>query len=585
MNPASLSPFANHIWQSTIFAALVMLLTLLLRNNRAHLRYSLWLAASIKFLVPFSLLVNAGALLEWRSAPEIAPPITSTIEQISTPFTTAYRVMPLAAHRPSNPATLPILLFAVVWLSGCAAVLSIWTIRWRRIRKAVRSATVVSVQAAIHVMSSPALFEPGVFGIRRPVLLLPEGISNRLTPDQLKAILAHELCHVRRRDNLAAAVHMLVEALFWFHPLVWWIGARLVWERERACDEEVLRLGNEPQAYAEGILNVCKFYIESPLACASGVTGADLKKRIEAIMTAPASHRLTLTRKLLLGTAAATAIAGPIFIGIMNAPQSRAQSRPDTLTFEVASIKPSNPDARGVRLNLLPGGGFRGENVRLRQLIEFAYEVHPFQISGGPGWMTSEGFDIMAKPQESADATDLNKLNDNQRERLADQVKKRVRALLADRFQLTIRREMKDEPIYTLVVAKNGPKMKEAVPGEGGQHMRGRPGDLTADRITMAMFVGQLSRSVGRPVLDKTGLTAKYDFHLEWTPDTGTSGTGKEGLSGPPSIAEAKSEGLPEPTGPSLFTALQEQLGLKLEPQKGPVEHLVIERLEKPSEN
>ncbi len=116
------------------------------------------------------------------------------------------------------------------------------------------------------------------------------GISERLTPPQLDAVLAHELCHIRRRDNLLAAIHMLVEALFWFHPLVWWLGKKLVDERERACDEEVLRLGGEPHIYAEAIVNICKLYMESPLVCMSGVTGSDLKKRVEAILV----NRLTL---------------------------------------------------------------------------------------------------------------------------------------------------------------------------------------------------------------------------------------------------------------------------------------------------
>lgn len=123
-------------------------------------------------------------------------------------------------------------------------------------------------------MISPAFAEPGVFGVRRPVLLLPAGITDRLTPPQLKAIVAHELCHMRRRDNLGTAIHMGVEALFWFHPLVWWLGARLMEEREHACDEEVLLTGSEPQAYAEGILKICELYLESPLPCVPGVTGA-----------------------------------------------------------------------------------------------------------------------------------------------------------------------------------------------------------------------------------------------------------------------------------------------------------------------
>src|SRR3954467_4860022 len=119
---------------------------------------------------------------------------------------------------------------------------------------------------------------------------------------------------------------MIAEAVFWFHPLVWWIGARLVEERERACDEEVLRLGSEPQIYAEGILNVCKLYVESPLVCVSGVTGSNLKKRIEAIMSNHKGHALTRARKLLLAGAGVVALAGPLVIGVGQAPLIRAQS-------------------------------------------------------------------------------------------------------------------------------------------------------------------------------------------------------------------------------------------------------------------
>ena len=163
----------------------------------------------------------------------------------------------------------------------------------------------------------------------RPILLLPEGIVECLTPPQLEAVLAHELCHVRRRDNLFASLHMMVEAVFWFHPLVWWIGARLVEERERACDEGVLSLGGEPRIYAGAILNVCKLYVESPLVCVSGVTGADLKRRIEAIMTNRTGQGLNRAKKLLLAGAGLAALAGPVGIGVVigfgHAPAVRAQ--------------------------------------------------------------------------------------------------------------------------------------------------------------------------------------------------------------------------------------------------------------------
>jgi hypothetical protein len=128
------------------------------------------------------------------------------------------------------------------------------------------------------MLLSRTSLEPGIFGIFRPVLVWPQGISERLEDAHLEAVLAHELWHVRRRDNLADAVHMLVEAIFWFYPLVWWMGAWLMEERERACDEAVLESGGDPKVYAESILKICEFCVASPLACVSGVTGADLKK-------------------------------------------------------------------------------------------------------------------------------------------------------------------------------------------------------------------------------------------------------------------------------------------------------------------
>ena len=173
----------------------------------------------------------------------------------------------------------------------------------------------MAIAAPVEIRSSPGLLEPGVVGLIRPVLLLPQGILERLTSPEMDAILVHELCHVRRRDNLLAGLHMVVETIFWFHPLVWWIGARLLEERERACDEEVVRQGNQPDVYAEAILNVCKLYAASPFACVSGVTGANLKRRIEAIMINRRGERLNRAKKVLLAAAAAAVLASPWLSG------------------------------------------------------------------------------------------------------------------------------------------------------------------------------------------------------------------------------------------------------------------------------
>jgi hypothetical protein len=137
--------------------------------------------------------------------------------------------------------------------------------------------------------------------------------------------MAHEVWHVRRRDNLTAAIHMIVEAIFWFYPIVWWLGARLLEERERACDEEVLELGTDRHVYAESILKVCEFCVESPLACVSSVTGADLKKRMVTIMNENVIRKLDFGRKLVLSTAGFFAIVAPITFGLTNATLKRAE--------------------------------------------------------------------------------------------------------------------------------------------------------------------------------------------------------------------------------------------------------------------
>lgn len=172
----------------------------------------------------------------------------------------------------------------------------------------------------------PGLREPGVIGFLRPVILLPQGIDERLSPEQLRAVLVHELCHARRRDNLTALFHMAVEIAFWFYPLVWWLGARIIAERERACDEEVLREGNQPRAYAEGIVIVCKHYLQSSLTCAASFGSGSLKHRVEAIMKSRPVIAMTPSKKALLATTAFAAVVLPMAWGILHSSVARAQA-------------------------------------------------------------------------------------------------------------------------------------------------------------------------------------------------------------------------------------------------------------------
>src|ERR1035437_9921340 len=461
MIPTDLSPLANHLWQSTLFAAAAWLLTLALRKNRAPVRYEIWLAASVKFLIPFSVLIGIGSRLGWRSAPAIAlPQFTNVMNEIGRPFAAlADSSTQTAAPPPSSH--LPTILLGV-WLCGFILGLIFWVRSLRQIRAIERASTLLDLHLPIPVMSSAARLEPGVFGIRKPVLLLPEGITGRLTPAQLEAVLAHELCHLRRRDNLTAAIHMVAETIFWFHPLVWWIRTQLVAERERACDEAVLRLGREPQVYAEGILNVCRSYLESPLHCVSGVTGADLKKRIQAILAGRAADDLNFAKKAALAVAGLAALAVPVAVGMMNPPAIRAQSRPSvsrgalpggglmaaqvlaqsgtapTPQFEVTSIKPANPeDSNKHRPMVTDPRLLSVPAFTLRDLVLKAYAVKRYQLTGGPGWIASEQFDVEAKPTNPASR---------------EQLMLMLRSLLADRFKLALHTETRELAVYALEV-------------------------------------------------------------------------------------------------------------------------------------
>jgi RND family efflux transporter MFP subunit len=316
----------NHLWQSTIFALAAALLTLTCRKNRAQVRYWLWLSASLKFLIPFAPLMSLGSTV-WKAsaAPRIAPdffgPISRGMMQAARPF--ADMSLPSATGDTTGWLAITVL---AIWAAGSGAIVLMRLRDWLGVRAAVRAGTPIDIGASVEVRSSPDLLEPGVIGFFRCVLLLPEGILERLTPPQLKAIVAHELSHIRRRDNLTAALHMLVETVFWFYPLVWWIGARLLQERERACDEAVLGLGNEPGAYADAILNVCKLYVESPLACVAGVTGASLNSRIQAILTQRLAAELPYGKKMSLLVIGLAAVAAPVMLGMVNAPLAQAQS-------------------------------------------------------------------------------------------------------------------------------------------------------------------------------------------------------------------------------------------------------------------
>jgi uncharacterized protein (TIGR03435 family) len=579
-----MSELVNHIWQSTLFAGVAGLLTLILRKNRAAVRHGLWLAASVKFLIPFSLLIGLGSQIEWRKAATVPEPRRDAVLQIRGPI--AIAASPSGLLRQKAPNWVPSILLGV-WLCGFATNSLAWWRRWWQVHAAFRTASPAPLNLPIPALASSSRVEPGVFGVFRPFLLLPEGLSEHLTPEQFEAIVAHEMCHVERRDNLSSAVHMLVEALFWFDPVVWWIRSRLIEERERACDEAVLRMGNDPQDYAQGIVTVCKFYLKSPLPCVSGVTGSDLKRRVETIMLNRDVEKMDLARKLLLAAAGAVAVTAPLIVGVINAPSIRAQEPikpvPQLIAtsslpeFEVASIKPSAPDG-SLGVDFAPGGKLYITNATLRFLIKIAYDIGDDRLASGPGWIGSKRFDLAATPDRPVGGDPKNMAPD-QILAFHKPTRLRLQRLLADRFQLELRRESSPMPIYALVIAKGGPKHLTPTKSTGDPQLKGRFGSgmlnaVGVDMNTLAHFLSE--GQTGRPVVDMTGLKGKFDLHLEWTPDSNLNPL-------PPDTTANQQPA--DVGGVSIFTAVQQQLGLKLEARTSPADRLMVVRAELPSAN
>jgi bla regulator protein BlaR1 len=354
----------------------------------------------------------------------------------------------------------------------------------------------------------------------------------------------------------------------------------------------------EPHDYAEAILNVCKLYVESPLACVSGVSGSDLKKRIQAILAGRIAGKLTFAKKAVLAAAGILAIAAPIALGVMNAPAIRAQSAP-AVKFEVASIKPCRSDAPGRKdgngAGLSPGT-LKVSCQTVGRLIEEAYDFlatgkprfrgSPVSIEGAPSWINTERYTIEAKSESPQGRGMMHG--------------PMMQALLEDRFKLKLRRVPREVPVYLLTVAKGGTKFLEpakkgacvpwdfdnlprtapgqhdAVPcGMIGRRRRSTNGTAEVELYgsTMPNLAEQFSMLLGRPVIDQTGLSGTFDFHVEVPVDELAAGASDPAAPGPPADESA------------LAFAAVRKLGLKLQSAKGPGEIFVIDHIERPSEN
>lgn len=299
------------------------------------------------------------------------------------------------------------------------------------------------------------------------------------------------------------------------------------------------------------------------------------------------AESVDMGRRLLLFVAGAAGVMVPLILGLMNAPLLRTQEPAKPIPqmiatsalpeFEVASIRPSGPDSN-LKVNFAPGGKLYITGATLRFLVKIAYDIGDDQLAGGPGWVSGKRFDLAAIPDVPVGGDPKNMAPD-QILLFHRPTRLRLQRLLADRFQLELRRDSTPMPVFALVVAKGGPKKLTVTKNTGDPQLNTKAGNgqLDATGVDMATLAKFLSEGqTGRPVVDETGLTEKYDFHLDWSPDT---------MQPPLPTDNAAAQQSVDVGGISIYAALQQQLGLKLIPRTSAADRLVVVRAELPSAN
>jgi bla regulator protein BlaR1 len=392
----------------------------------------------------------------------------------------------------------------------------------------------------------------------------------------VEALLIHELAHILRHDYLVNIVQSITEALLFYQPAVWWVSGHIRAERELCCDDIAVSLSGDAFTYALALAEI-ESSRPAHLHAAVAANGGSLADRIARLLGQSRPVSRTLSGPGAVVSAILLLVAA---YGVF------AQSA-DLPRFAVASIKRGSDWTSEVPMGVgpRPGGRLATTNAPLIFLIQKAYGVDAYQVMGGPAWINSEGYNIEAKPETNTGQKEMWLM---------------LQRLLADRFKLKLHRETRELPVFALMATKGGPRLPEpkggpcnetmppldaprpqriAPPCDPGIIKSGTGLSMDGLNLPMAKFTGFLGKMIGREVIDRTGFTGKFDLHLEFAQDDAVAG-----LPHPPRASDSD-----QPEGPlarpSIMIALQEQLGLKLESTKGPVEVLVIDHVERPTEN
>ena len=588
----------HFLWQGMAIAGLYAAARSSSRRASPHWRYVLACAALAAMMaapiVTYSLLNSPVSVAATSShARAEKPPNSDSGTTFVTSGEAAWMTGRIGGAQPGRVLSFVVMLWLagtlVFWLRLAGA----WMAAARLSRQFTRAAsgewqqalhrlqTRVRVWPPVRLLVSGLVETPVVAGWLRPVILVPVGALAGLPAEHLEAILLHELAHIRRHDNLVNMLQNVAEALLFYHPATWWISGHIRIERELCCDDVAVAATGDAFTYATALATL-EAYRPAHARSVMAANGGRLADRIARVLgQARPEPRVFSTPGAAI--AVLLAITAYVLFG-------QTSERPK---FEAATVKPIKESMRSsAGMRPTPGGRLRAENMPVRMLIMRAYQLQDFQIAGGPDWLRNEGFDIEARGDSQA---------------TKEQLMLMLQSLIEERFQLRYHRETREGSVFALSVAKNGPKLP--TPKEGGcvnpddpapsnsradrpcgrLYMTMKPSGMVAlgGAVAMPEFIQTLSSTLGRPVLDRTGITAKFDVSLEFASDDtvasffslwGSVAGHREAMAAaaPPGSAGA---------APNIIVALREQLGLKLDSTKGPVEVMVIDHVEKPGAN
>jgi uncharacterized protein (TIGR03435 family) len=578
------------IAKATVVLGLALLAVRSFRHTRASVRHIVLASA-------FGVLVMLPAVV--RVLPPVAVPVP--VIAVSDPIPRRLFVvdgavtsrLPPVFDVTASPGRIPPAWMATilrsVWI-GIAAlfVLPVAVVLWRlhelrrgsvpwpRGEPLLRTlAGQAGVRRSIDVLLHERIAAPFTCGLARPAIVLPIDAAGWSDADIRRAIV-HELEHVRRGDWPVQLAARVVCAVYWFHPLAWIAWRNLCLESERACDDAVLRSAEGTEYAAQLVTLASRLSQRSMRPMLSMASRSDLSTRIDAVL----DSRQSRGRAGLVNASVTIAVAGLVVCALSPlraVTRAQPQIPQGELAFDVASVKPNVSGELRVTLQAMPGGRFIASNAPLRTLIREAYALQGSQLSGGPGWLDSDRFDIVAKSERNP--TPL-------------QMRMMLRPLLAERFRLSVHTETRELPLYALVLARTdgklGPHLRPTgadcsqAPewlGTGPPPLRPPPlpgslrsfGGTGADApcrsagpgsggamrfrgITLDAFAMFLATPVRRPVIDRTG---------------------------PPPPPPGMTDAVDRSSAASIFTIVQEQLGLRLDARREPVDVLVIDRVER----